>query len=62
MSPASPIFHTEATVNILSNNNKINCLTLFQLLFGKQERVNTDFQTEVKTLIHLPNREENKAG
>ena len=60
MSPVSTVFHTETTVT--NNNNKINCLTLFQLLFGKQERVNTDFQTEVKTLIHLPNREENKAG
>ena len=41
------------------HNIKINCLTLFRILFEEQERENTDFQTEVKIIIHLPNGEHN---
>ena len=45
-----PLKHEVLTSkHLVSNNNKINCLTLFRLLFGKQEREKTDFQTEVKT-------------
>ena len=47
MSPVSPVCHTEVTVN------KINSLTLLRqsvFLFWEQDRVNTEFQTEVRSL------------
>ena len=43
MSPVSPVFHTEATA----------------IYLGQQGRVKTDFQTEVKTLVHLHKGEQN---